>query len=466
MTTGVVSNTHTYAAVFAANGRLWKQYADQAPAPVQISNVTSISSGLGDGSVSASATDLCYMNTVPDFGVPENSVVIYGQAGANRNCGDADDVYSWTRLSANTSTPPTALTNLPVAPVYNNAGAITNFLVINSATGALEKRDASFSSVSATISAGPFPVTSNDKAIWLQHLSPTRILLHLPPPCSSLPCSIGGELRIVDAGTNTITGVLGTTANRAMWQFNYINGPFNVYFVGNDAAGTSVGSIQMFPIDGLATATTFHNGGAVRITSLYLTTNSVVYEANDGAGSFAISSVPKTNGATKLTLASSTAVGESLGVYGVSSTGYVYFDRFPANFSANRAEAVRDDNSGHVVYGTPNGAEWSGLNFPTTWNYFNTYSFLDKLVVAEYAPMATDSAGATLSVVDAGTAAKNGIVVGTVPAGIQFLYGFSVGTRGLWSAYDGDMEIFYVDTAVAGSLTRVTTDSVGQQLVY
>jgi hypothetical protein len=461
--TGIISNSRVYAVVFAANGRLQKQYADQAPAPTQISNVTTISAGLGDGAAGSSATDLCYMNIIPDLAVPENSVVIYGQAGANATCGDLDDTYFWLRLSSNTSTAPTALTDLPVAPVWSGAGAITNFLVINSATGALEKRDANFGGTATTISAGPFSVTANDKNIWLTHLSSTRILLHLPPPCSSPPCSISGELRIVDAGANTITGALGTTANRAAWYYNFANDSSNVYFVGNDAAGTAAGIIQRFPVNGTSAATTFRNAGAVQIFVLYSTANSVVYPTDNGAGSFSFVSSPKAGGAP-VTLAN--FVNESFALYGASSTGYVYFSRMPVTLSAHRAEAVKDDGTGHVIYGATNGAVWSGAHFATTSNSYTADYSWDQFVVAEYAVAAASMAGATLSVVDASTAAKNGIVVGTVPAGIQSIGGFGEGSRLLYQGFDGDTEIFYVDTAVAGSLTRVTTDSVGQQPLY
>ena len=465
--TGTISNYRNYAVVYAANGRLWKQYADQAPAPVQISNITAISNGPGTGLAGSgsSATDLCYLNIVTDFANPENSIIIYGLAGANVTCGDLDDTYAWLRLNTNTSTAPTALTTfLPVAPVFSSAGAITNFLVINS-TGALVKLDANFGGAPTAITggAGPFPFTTNDKNILVTYLSPTRALLNLPP--AGAP-SVAGELRIVDAGTNSLTGVLGTIGNRTAWSDGIYNkDSSNVYFVGNDAAGVLAGIIQRFPVNGLAAATTFHDAGAVQINYLYLTTNYVISWICCSSSS--IASVPKAGGAA-VSLAIGGA-GELVIPYGVSSSGYVYYDRmvgsYPNISTSDRAQAIKDDGTGLVTHGASNGAQWSGFNYVTAFNIFREFPYLDHLVVAEYVAAATNMAGSTLAVVSSGTAAKNGTVVGTVPAGIQIIFGSAWGTRSLWEAYDSDEEIFYVDTAVAGSLTRVTTDSVNQQLI-
>lgn len=452
--TGDISNFHPYAVVFAASGRLWKQYADRAPAPVQISNVTTISAGLGDGLPGSSANDLCAVNTMmADFANPENSVVIYSLAGANSICGDGDDAYSWLRLSTNASTAPVALTVQPVTPVFSSTGAITHIVVIDG-SGALVKLDANFGGVPTAISGGAGSFTGGE---WLGHLSPTRMLLLLDNGTT-------GELRIVDVGTNAVTGVLGTITNVAAWLDTYAYDSSYFYFVGNDAGGTPAGVIQRFPVSGVAAAVTFQNAGA-EIIYLYLTPNSVVYQIGDTIGNV-IASAAKAGG-TPVSLASS-AAGEFLLLYGVSSTGYVYFDRYSiATPSARRAEAKKDDGiTGAVIFGMPNGAEWSSLHYPTTLNTFSAPSYLEQLVVAEYSAAATNMAGATLSVVNPVTAAKNGTVVGTVPAGIQSLYGAGFGTRALWLAIDGDNEIFYVDTAVAGSLTRVTTNAVGEQPVY
>ncbi len=457
--TGTVSNYRQHAVVFASGGRLYRQYADQAPAPAQISNVTTISAGVGNGAAGSSATDLCYLNTMMDLAAPDNSVVIYGQAGTDATCGNTDDTSFWLRLNTSTSTAPSALAVLPVAPVYSSAGAITNFLVING-SGALVKLDANFGGATTTIAAGPFAVTANDKDIWVAHLSPTRIVVHLPPAGSLGP---SGELRIVDVGANSITGALGTIANRTAWGYNHVNDSSNFYFVGNDAAGDYTGIIQRFPVNGSAAATTFVNAGAVRIDTLWFTPNSVVYSTDTGTGTTSIAAVPRIGGAP-VSLATGTA-GESVSFYVVSNTGYVYFNRVSSTLSAWRAQAVKDDGTGLVSHGAANGAEWSSFQFPTTYNAYSGEFYAEKTVVAEFSAAASSIAGATLSVVDGGTAAKNGIVVGTVPAGIQYLFGGSFGPRALWSGFDGDGEVFYADTTVVNSLTRVTTDTVQQDPV-
>ena len=450
---GTLSNVRSYAVVFSANGRLWKQYADRAPAPVQISNVAAITAGLGNGAAGASATDLCSMTTdMHDFANPENTIVIYSLAGANATCGDGDDTHYWLRLDASTTTAPTVLSVRPIAPVYSNTGAVTNVIALNG-SGALVKLDANFGSPT-TIAAGPFTDIE-----WLTPLSPTRMLVLVSN-------GTAGELRIVDASANTLTAVLGNIGNAAAWSETYVYDASNVYFVGNDGAGTPAGVIQRFPVNGSTAATPFFDAGAVQIDDLYLSATSVIYSARDGTGGEEIASVPK-GGSAKLSLATS-AAGEGLILFGVSSAGFVYYDRYSvATPSAGRAEAKKDNGASPVSHGAPNGGEWVGFQFATTYNIFTSeIGNIDQLVVAEYAAGAADLSGATLSVVNAGTAAKNGTVVGTVPAGISYIFGGGLGSRSLWYAYDGDTEIFYVDTAVAGSLTRVTNDTVGQQFVY
>lgn len=464
--TGAINNYRQYAIVYAASGRLWKQYTNQAPAPIQISNLTTISTGLGDGQSGSNANDLCYMNTVPDFAVPENSVIVYGLAGPDTTCDNLDDTYAWLRLNTGTGTAPTAYTSfLPVAPVYNSIGAITNFIVLD-ASGALVKLDANFAGAPTAINggAGPFPYTLNDEDIWVTHLSPTRILLNLPGG------GIDGELRIVDAVANTLTGVLGTIANRAAWAVGsvYNRDSANVYFVGNNGAGALTGLIQRFPVDGSTAATPFYDAGAVQIGYLLLSNNHVVSWQNNGSfTSFNVVSIPKAAG-SPIPLATS-GVGETIFIHGISGTGYVYYDRlsdWPNANPADRAEAIRADGTGLIAFGSVNGAQWAGFNFTGSFSLFGEFPYIDHLVVAEYTPAATTMAGSTLSVVNGSTATKNGTVVGVVPAGIRSIFGFVYGgTHGLWEAYDGDEEIFYVDTAVAGSLTRLTTDDVNQQLI-
>ena len=467
--TGDITNYSNYAVVYSANGRLWKQYANQAPAPTQISSITTITAGLGDGLVGSSTTDLCYLKIVSDYANPENSIIVYGLADVDRTCGSSDDTYAWLRLNTDTGTAPTQLTSfLPVAPVYSNVGAIISLLVLDS-SGALVKLDANFGGTPTLITggAGPFPFTANDKDIWVSHLSPTRIVLNLP----SIGAGTVGELRIVDASVNSLTGVLGNITNRTAWAWGsiYTKDSSYFYFVGNDATGMPAGIIQRFPIDGSAVAATFHNAGAVQISYLLSAANHVIgWEVNGNLTSTSIVSIPKAGGAT-IPLATNT-VGEIIFPYGISSSGYVYYDRlfsWPHTTASDRAEAIHADGTGLVSYGASNGAQWSGFIYTTTFDLFHEIPYFDHLMVAEYAVGTTSMAGSTLSVVNASSAAKNGVVVGTVPADIELFFGSAYGgTQGLWEGYDAsDKEIFYLDTAVAGSLTRITNDSVAQQLI-
>ncbi len=452
---GLVSDKRTYAVVFAAAGRFYKQLADQAPAPVQITNFTSIGAGLGNGAAGSTATDLCWIAAFPDYANPENSVVIFNLSGADATCDSGDETDSWFRLSTTSSTAPVALAGFyPYAPVYSSSGAITGFLAYDLSNGTLVRVDANLGTP-VTIAGLP-----NGGYPW-GYLSPTRTLWVVDGAGSV------GELRIVDATTNAMSGVLGTITDRNSaggYSIAYDNS--HVYFVDRSTAG-SAGIVRRFPVDGSATATDFHNAGAVEVQTLALTPNAVVY-ATQGVGIASIAAVPKAGGAAVGLVSSNSS---SLHFRGVSDSGYVYYDRWSGTFSANRAEAVRDDGTGTVVYGAANGAGWLGWNFSTTgWPGFTTGGFviqyLDQPVVAEYAAGSGNIGGATLSVVDGSSAAKNGIVLGTVPSGMSSVFVFAEGRRWIGTGSDGDEEILFADHAVAGSLTRVTDDGVEQQLVY
>jgi hypothetical protein len=456
---GNITNARHYAVVFAAGGRLWKQYADQAPAPVQVSSVTTIGTGPGNGGVNATATDLCDIKAADDFASPENSVVIYGLAGADRTCDGANDNYFWTRLSATGSTAPTALTVLPVAPVFGAGGAVTGFLAINT-SGALVRLDANFGGTPTTIAAGPFAVNAGDKDIWLAHLAPNRALLHLPPPCTVLPCPISGELRIVDTNANTITAALATVGNRTAFRYDFANDDSYVYFFGYDAAGTPSSVIERFPVDGSATATTFHDAGTAAgdFDHLRLTPNSVVYRQSSTT-SDRIVAVPKAGGAP-VTLASSSVAGERLPLLWADSTGYVYYDRYTGASATNRAHVVMDNGSGLVTYGETNGGLWAGIHFATSFNGYTGRKPLAQAVVAEYGTTTT------LSVINPATAAKNGTIVGQLP--LNYIFGVGIGARALYTTYSSatvDTEVYYVDATSANSLVQVTNNTTNEQIV-
>lgn len=453
---GTLSNMHTYAVVFVADGKFYKQVANTSPAPQQISNVSNIGSGKGDGTASATATDLCNLSTMPDIASPENSVVIYQLAGTDHTCNaGGDDTYWWLRLSTNTSTSATALNYQPIAPVFSSAGALTSYVALDA--GALVKLDANFATPTM-IDAGPFSA-----AYLLGHLSTTRMILLLGG------AGTVGAIRIVDASTNGATGVLGNITNVQLWTGTFAYDADYLYFVDNDVGGTASGTIQRIALNPPTNAVDYFDvsawrGETVAITDLYLTPTRVIVGGTAGGG-YGIASITKA-GLTPVVLAGTNA-GEGMLSYGVSATGYVYYTRGAATPDTYRAEAVSDDGAITVSYGAANGAEWNALRYPSTLNAFTSTAYLNQLVVAEFAAGATYMDGATLSVVNAADGAKNGTVVGTVPAGIISIYGpYNNSAQTLWTASDStDSEIFYVDTNVSGSLTRVTNDSVNQLLI-
>jgi len=480
---GTFSNPRTYAVVFAANGRLWKQYGDRAPAPVQISNVADIGDGPGDGSTAATANDLCNLLTLFDLADPENSVVIYGLAGGDSTCGTDDDAstYRWVRLSTSSGNTPNALSYQPVGPVFSNTGALTGFVALKS-DRTLVRLDAGFLG-EVQISAGPF-----DWVRQVGQLSLTRMLL-LTSGANS-----GGQLRIVDAGSNTLTDVLGNIDHADIWDGEQLAAYDSQYVYFVDNAPDTHGIIQRFPVSGLSAATAFFDiaavadpGEDVTLTNLLLTQDRVVLRGTPGTpgvpgAGYGIATYPKAGGdPTIVTAVLASPRDEDTSppaVYSVnnrleavSGTGYVYFsanysEADPSFLSLNRAGAIKDDRSGLQLYdGSGNGAEWSGRSYVTSINVaaITDASYVDRMVVAEYASGASNMELAALSVVDAMTGTKNGTVLGTLPVGVSQVSGGGNSGRQLWRGQDGDDEIFYVDIDVANSLARVTDDSENQE---
>jgi hypothetical protein len=455
-TPGLLTNLHTYAVVFVAGGHIYKQRADSAPAPVQISSESTIGTGLGDGS--GSTTDLCSVSTIPDLANPENSVVTYTLAGADSRCDTPGDNNSaWLRLSTGATIAPTPLTYQPIVrPVWNDAGVLINFLALDS-SGALVKLDADFATP-AVIAAGPYTAVQS-----LGMLSMTKFVLLFRRSADTV-----GTLRIVDAGAAPgITGVLGTIANAPAWDVGH--GVFDAdyfYFVDNNSSGVYAGVIQRFALNPPAVATNFFDvsawaGESIEVLGMMITSGRVVFMGRTAGGSEEIVSITKSGTDPRIIAAPSGS--ELISTMGVSSTGIVYYTRGESpTASTYRAQAVSDDGLATVTYGAPNGAVWNGFHLTSAQNLFTSTPHLDRLVMAEGLPAATDMAGATLSIVSAADAARAG-TLGTVPSDFTYIWGAGRGARALWTGYDAaDSEIFYVDLDVANSLTRVTNDSVDQ----
>ena len=459
---GTVSNMRRYAVVFSSGGMIKKQSAvvgTTVPAAVQISSASGITSGPGDGTANAAATDLCELRTFPDFQAPDNSGVFYGLAGTDLTCGNTDDAYSWLRLNTPAGTAPTPVTGVTSEPVsiYNTStGAITGFVALNTA-GALTKFDANLANpVVVPTGAGPFSglealvdITANGHMLLLA----------------------GNSIRTYDPASNTLGATVLATISQPGSFYGYTYDATNFYFVDNPLPNYSTNVIQRISLTTASPAAaspvvTEAAGARINISWNAGTPNRLVYSMTSGTDNSLQSIVRTATSATSSTrLYPAAATTDSIRLAGSTSTGRVYMTRMLAG-GAVTAAVINDDATGLMTHAD---AQWNGSITDTTFSLFGGAEYLSQLVLLQRnAAGKTTDDGATLTAYDA-AAHTVGAVLGNVPVDITSVFGpWESGAQALLTGNrtGGGTDIFYVNVLSAGSLTRVTIDAAVEDRLY
>lgn len=446
---GNITSFYNYAVVYSSGGKLYKQYAGATTPPMQISTIANIGTGLGN-ITNGTSTDLCAIESHPDLVTPDSSVLMVSLAGADKSCGSIDDVYLWTRLSADSLTAPAPLPGKILQAVYDpNTWAVTGFVGLTS-SGALAKFDANLANP-VTINAGPF-FPSNVNAVPTSWAN--SVLLKIATVTTN-------GLYVVNTNTNIMSSPL----------FTFAAGN-SLYATDSDSDGfyfsDSFNVIRMIAASGTSTATTLATAPGW-VSQIWPTTNSVIYSGSTSGGSF-VSSIAKTGG-TAVSLATGTVAsgtGDEVILSTVNKAGYVYYQRRGyasslKNIAVYKAEIVKEDGTGKITYGNAtNPAFWSSPF------YYNRDQ--QQIMLIEAATSATDFSGASVSVVDMSTGNKNSYTQSTtLPSGLNLegLGSYINGPRGIMlGGFATQNDIFFIDPAVSNSFTRVTNTSGNKDLVW
>lgn len=453
---------HAVVFVDPATGSLFKKSAtvtDPAPAPVQISNVTGITDGPGDGGVDAAATDICELATIEETANVDTSIIYYGLAGSDTTCNTLDDSYAWLRLNTDTMTAPTAITGLTLVgrPIINNlTGAIDGYVSRNS-SGQVVKLDVNIANPVVATDSGNYAYMD----IIVDSMANGQMLLQL-----------NNELHAYDPVTNTVGAVLATLSQAD--TFDYVYDATGLYFVDNATGGSN--TIRRISLSTPAAAETVitEPAGNINAINMQLTNNRIVYTV-PGTGT---RSVDRTaTGATTSTALVNETPGVGIGNTFLSyiltgNNNKIYINEWlitaaPTQWTV-RAHVVNDDGTGLV---TRNDATWIGAFFGYSINAFrNTADVQQVLLLQRSAAGAVFDANAVLTTYIGETAASAGIPVGSLPNDINMME-ITVGLGPRANAVTtvttttGDTDVVYFDSLIPGSLTRLTTDATTEQLL-
>ncbi|MDP2760618.1 MAG: hypothetical protein Q8O64_09495 [Sideroxyarcus sp.] len=468
---GTLSNMKRYAVVFSSDGKIVKQSTvpvnSTTPPLVQISNTSNITPGLGNGTSSAAATDLCELDTFSNFQNPDKSSVYYKLAGLDKICNNSDDVYYWLSLGALSTTAPTLVAgiNSKPFPIYDTStGNITGFVALNG--GAVAKFNATLGTpVPETTNSGPF--TTLDMLVGITANGKLLVLAD-------------NGIRSYDPALNTLGPILALISNPAFFHNytdRYTSDADNFYFVDNPAPDYTSNVIQKISLTTPATAAVMLTEAPADLIQMGGNTlDRVIYKTVNSSAIFAVQSVKSIakSGTTPTILHSVTGGADYYdGVFPVGLTSdkvYINYYHDLNNVGNVMSALVVDDDGTNLA--THADAKWMAF-FSSTTSSISGGNYLDRVVLLQRngTQKVTDD-GATLTTYNAANHVS-GATLGTVPSDISSMY-----TGGIRFDYDihesggsGTLmtgapptpntgsDIFYVNGLSGGSLARITSTS-------
>jgi hypothetical protein len=398
-----------------------------APTPVRVSSASFANSG---------ATALCIALTYTDYANPDNSRIVYTQAGPDASCGGTDNPLSMAMLSMGSVTAP-----LPgptggsvVRELRDNGGAITGWIVqVGTSLRWYQADMASFQPLGAITSVSPLASGTGREFL-----------------------AINGAVKIFD-GTATLKNP-GNAATALTASFACKADATYLFCADTTAAGRT---IRRLPLDGSATWTVIYTGFSETMTGIVLSENRVLYKDTSNAGLLDVSGVlkvpanPASNSPSLVCRLSATTGDEEI----IASGPRVYCSE--ASDSPTRARHVREDGEDEVVITDP-----SATLLVWGWHSGSTRD-LNNLVGAErLILMGQTAAGVNrLTSYDGPSGAALADLMGATLAGfsVQLPVVLLDANNGktLVTLVDnnnaGRAELFFANSATANSLTRLTT---------
>lgn len=436
--TKTLNNRHHHALVYAKkNGSFYKvsaQTSNPAPASTQLSNITSAEKIC---TTSSGAIDIV---GVIDFANPDNSQIVYGTPGANAICNDSDDTYKMVRLNMGAAdTPVNAKRPIGFALHDWATGAISGWLVNDA--NELKRCDANFENCTASLKhidsyAAQLLIAGSNR--WLLEID--HDVYVYDDTTREAPKKI---FIIIDKNNNVASHVIGG-----------VNDSSSFYFVTNEEPNM----IYKAPVDGSISASPFVADTIKPVLGLTLSANSLLYWTANG-----ITRVNKSDGA-----AAAIVTGEFAGVTGdFAAITAVNGNQIYYAYSANTiptAGIIDDDGTNKIE--TP-AANWLGTAYDTAWNLSDGYAAVPQtLIRAEGYNAQGGFANATLHSITAATRTDTGSL-GTLPTGFSSINCSSIGPNALClgTSSTNQLDVFYLNTTVTNSLTRITTTPTQSEAV-
>jgi hypothetical protein len=412
-----VQDLHRHAVLFANGGRVFALSAvvSGTPTPVQISSISDITNGLGDGSLNAAAGDLCDIFPVADFSNVNSSIVAVIQAGPDKLCrgGTTDDVIRFFPFSASSTTAPTPFpagfsTNSIFFLTNLSTGAFDGLLAARSSDGMYVKLSGPTLATQTLVTDSPTGVTESEP---ISVLSDGRMVMRT-----------NNTIRVYDPAANSISAAL-FTFNQATNFGNWQGDGTNLFFTDNPLPNHLTNVIQRLSFAAsLPTLTAdFFTGAAGTIVSLNAVTpgpsGRLIFQENGAA----IKSIPKGGGSATTLVPSAgqvdfigVAIGTPVKVYANVNSGAPTAVPGSGTWTA---QVVNEDGTGAASH--PGDSRWVAGSFGTTVNVAGYSRFLRQVLLLTRAAAITDDGGATV-------ASFNALVhgqiatLGTLPANLAF----------------------------------------------
>lgn len=439
------SNSRSYAVMYVhTDGHFYKVYSGNGGSltPVQVSSESNADKTCDDS----------YFETARfnDLANPEASQYIYFYSGADNTCYTPDDVYKMVRLNMDAATAPIDIPSPVMVLMDSNTGAITGWLVMIG--NALSRCDSDFANcytITTTITGGAAAYAN---------------------PVDYVVLNIDSKLHSYDVVSGTLSAPFHTVPSAVSYNFAIDHDGTYGYFSQDK-------TVYRYLLDGSAAPTEIYTETKTIVTIslagdyLILQVGSAPYSLDE------IKTVPKSGGvAESLVSASSNLVPLVLAF----SDTYLYYNLRNYVTTANglytmvpvAAGIVSLDNVSHNQYAD---SAWVGVTSKRNFDY-STGSHLsqsnDKMILAQGFNLSNGVGGysaATLSTVDA----QSGVLettLGEMPTteGVDNINCFGYTPYALCNtgialtpvppvpSLPFQVDMFFIDTATANSLTRIT----------
>jgi hypothetical protein len=230
-----------------------------APAPVRVSSASFANSG---------ATTLCIALTFTDYANPDNSRIVYTQAGADASCGGTDNPLSMATLSMSATTAPVSGPTgaSVIRELRDNSGTITGWIMLLGANLRGYQADMASFQPLGTITSVSYLASGTGREFL----------------------AVDGSVKIFD-GTATLKNP-GNAATALTVSFDCKADDTYLFCADTTAAGRT---IRRLPLDGSASWTAIYTGFSETMTGIVLSENRVLYKDTSNAGLLDVSGVLK-----------------------------------------------------------------------------------------------------------------------------------------------------------------------------